>query len=54
MVTGTRRMNALVHDLLTYARVKTEVDRPSSISLDQDLETALTQSFSSGSKKVRQ
>jgi two-component system, chemotaxis family, sensor kinase Cph1 len=43
IVTGTRRMNALVQDLLTYARVKTEVDRPSSIALDQDIETALTQ-----------
>ena len=40
---GSKRMSALVQDLLTYARVKTEVDRPSSYSLDQDLETALSQ-----------
>ncbi len=43
IVKGARRMSALVQDLLDYARVKTEIDRPSSYSLDQDLETALTQ-----------
>ena len=42
IVGGAKRMNALVQDLLTYARVKTEVDRPSSFSLDKDLETALS------------
>lgn len=43
IVKGARRMSALVQDLLDYARVKTEIDRPSSYSLDQDFETALTQ-----------
>ncbi|MDQ2946149.1 MAG: ATP-binding protein, partial [Acidobacteriota bacterium] len=43
IVTGAQRMSALVDNLLTFARVQTEIDRPSSYSLDQDLETALTQ-----------
>lgn len=43
IVNGAKRMSALVHDLLTFARVQTEIDRPSSCSLDQDLETALTE-----------
>ena len=43
IVNGAKRMSALVQDLLTYARMTTEVDRPSSYALDQDLETALTQ-----------
>lgn len=43
IVKGGRRMSTLVQDLLTYARVQTEIDRPSSYSLDQDIETALTQ-----------
>ncbi len=43
IVNGAQRMSALVDDLLTFARVQTEIDRPSSYSLDQDLETALTQ-----------
>jgi PAS domain S-box-containing protein len=43
IVNGAKRMSALVKDLLTYAQVQTEVDRPSSCSLDQDLETALSQ-----------
>jgi PAS domain S-box-containing protein len=43
ILNGTQRMSALVRDLLTYARVTTEVDRPTSYSLDKDLETALTQ-----------
>lgn len=42
VVSGARRMSAMIQDLLDYARVQTEVDRPSSVSLDQDLETALT------------
>jgi PAS domain S-box-containing protein len=40
---GAKRMNALIQDLLTYARVRIEVDRPSSYSLDEDVETALSQ-----------
>ncbi len=43
IVSGAKRMSALVDDLLTFARVQTEMDRPSSYSLDQDLEIALTQ-----------
>ncbi len=42
VVSATRRMSAMIQDLLDYARVQTEVDRPSSVSLDQDLETAVT------------
>ena len=42
VVRGTRRLSAMIQDLLEYARVQTEIDRPSSVSLDQDLETALT------------
>ena len=42
VVSGAKRMSAMVKDLLEYARVQTEIDRPSSASLDQDLETALT------------
>jgi PAS domain S-box-containing protein len=43
ILSGAQRMNALVQDLLLYARVQTEVDRPFSYSLNQDLETALSQ-----------
>ena len=43
IVNGAKRMSALVQDLLAYAQIKTEVNRPSSYSLDKDLETALTQ-----------
>ena len=39
---GAQRMSALVQNLLIYARMQTEVDRPSSYSLDVDLETALS------------
>jgi PAS domain S-box-containing protein len=42
VVNGTRRLSAMIQDLLEYAQVQTEIDRPSSVSLDQDLETALT------------
>ena len=34
--------STLVRDLLAYARLTTEVERPSSIALDEDLEAALT------------
>jgi len=36
------RMSTLVRDLLEYARMTTEEERPSSIALDEDLEAALT------------
>lgn len=43
IVNAAGRMAALVRDLLAYARLTTEVERPSSIALDEDLETALSQ-----------
>lgn len=43
IVAGSSRMSALVKDLLAYARITTEIERPSSIALDEDLEAALTQ-----------
>ena len=43
ITTGTRRMSALVQDLLLYARVQTETNRPASSSLDEVFETALSQ-----------
>lgn len=42
IVNTTARMSTLVRDLLAYARLTTEEDRPSSIALDEDLEAALT------------
>jgi light-regulated signal transduction histidine kinase (bacteriophytochrome) len=42
IVNGSARMHSLVSDLLAYARLATEEDRPSSIALDEDLEAALT------------
>jgi PAS domain S-box-containing protein len=42
IVSASIRMSELVRDLLVYARVTTEDDRPSSIALDEDLEAALT------------
>ena len=36
------RMGTLVQDLLAYARLTTDIERPSSIALDEDLEAALT------------
>jgi PAS domain S-box-containing protein len=42
IVGAANRMSTLVRDLLAYARLTTEVERPSSIALDEDLEAALT------------
>lgn len=42
LLTASARMSALVRDLLAYARLTTEEERPSSIALDEDLEAALT------------
>ena len=39
---GAVRMGSLIDDLLAYARLTTENERPSSIALDEDLEAALT------------
>jgi light-regulated signal transduction histidine kinase (bacteriophytochrome) len=36
------RMSSLVQDLLAYARLTTEAERPVSVALDEDLEAALT------------
>ncbi|HUS08689.1 MAG TPA: ATP-binding protein [Bryobacteraceae bacterium] len=42
IVSASARMGDLVRDLLAYARLTTEQERPSSIALDEDLEAALT------------
>jgi len=42
IVGASARMNNLVRDLLAYARLTTEKERPASIALDEDLEAALT------------
>jgi len=42
IVDAAGRMSKLVQDLLAYARLATEEERPSSIALDEDLEAALT------------
>ena len=42
IVSAAERMGGLVRDLLAYARLKTEEERPSSVALDEDLEAALT------------
>jgi PAS domain S-box-containing protein len=42
IVGSSIRMSELVRDLLAFARVATEQDRPSSVALDEDLEAALT------------
>jgi PAS domain S-box-containing protein len=42
LVSAAARMSALVTNLLDYARLTTEQDRPSSVALDEDLEAALT------------
>ena len=43
IVSAAGRMATLVRDLLAYARLATEIERPSSVALDEDLETAITQ-----------
>ena len=42
IIGASGRMSTLVTDLLAYARLTTERERPSSIALDEDLEAALT------------
>lgn len=42
IVSASAKMSTLVQDLLAYARITTEVDRPVSVALDEDLEAALT------------
>src|SRR5207253_6513197 len=42
IVNAAARMGTLVQDLLAYARLTTEMERPTSIALDEDLEAALT------------
>jgi PAS domain S-box-containing protein len=42
IVSAAGRMGSLIQDLLAYARLTTENERPSSIALDEDLEAALT------------
>ena len=43
LLSASARMSALVRDLLAYARMTTEEERPCSVALDEDLEAALTQ-----------
>jgi PAS domain S-box-containing protein len=42
IVKASQRMSSLIQDLLEYARATTEEGRPTSVSLDEDLEAALT------------
>jgi len=42
IVSAAARMSSLIHDLLAYARLTTEEERPVSVALDEDLEAALT------------
>lgn len=42
LLSASARMSTLVKDLLAYARLTTEEERPSSVALDEDLEAALT------------
>ncbi len=42
IVDASQRMSTLIQDLLEYARAATEEERPASVSLDEDLEAALT------------
>src|SRR4029077_19285001 len=42
LLSASARMSALVRDLLAYARLTTEEERPVSVAMDEDLEAALT------------
>jgi len=42
LLNASARMSDLVQDLLAYARLTTEEERPSSVALDEDLEAAIT------------
>ena len=42
IVSASTRMTSLVQDLLEYARVTTQDERPDSVAIDEDLEAALT------------
>ena len=42
LTSAASRMSLLVNDLLAYARLTTENERPASVYLDEDLETAIT------------
>ncbi len=42
IVKGAVRMSSLIQDLLAYARLTTEEERPCSVALDEDIEAALT------------
>lgn len=42
IVSAAARMGSLINDLLAYARLTTEEERPVSVALDEDLEAALT------------
>jgi light-regulated signal transduction histidine kinase (bacteriophytochrome) len=42
IVNAAARMSSLVNDLLAYARLTTEEERPVSAALDEDLEAAIT------------
>lgn len=42
IIGAANRMSTLVRDLLAYARATTEEERPMSVTLDEDLEAALT------------
>lgn len=42
IVDGATRMSALIQDLLAFAKVTAEEQRPISVALDEDLEAALT------------
>src|SRR5262249_38984260 len=53
LVGAAARMSALVTNLLDYARLTTEQDRPASVALDEDLEAALTHLDQASRNRVR-